>query len=522
MMQSVGLEKELYGRRTRTRVLLTAHEAYPALEEAFLDAQRCVQGSFLVFDLATRLRSARALSVGKTWFDLVIHTLARGVEITLTISDFDPLARAASHRATWFSVRRFQAAAAMVKGAKLHVCAMRHPAQTGILPRLCLWPLILHKQLRAARWLNHLAPDQRAAALRDMPGLRVSLMQGATGRMRPCFWPVPYLNPGTHHQKMAIFDDRLLYIGGLDLAERHYDSPEHDRPGSETWHDVQLMIEGPVVAEAKAHLDGFLDVVAGGADPMPTRRLLRTMSRRRRVDTVYFGPEPVVQEIATAHEALIRHAQRLIYLETQYFRDRRLAQSLARAAQDNPALTMILILPAAPDDIAFEGKTGLDARYGEFLQARALRLLSRAFGRRLFIGGAAQPRRSAGTGRDTLNGAPIIYVHAKVSIFDDSGAIVSSANLNGRSLRWDTEAGVYLNIPRDLAELRRKVMAHWLPADAGEEYFSIETAAESWRKRALSNAHRPPEDRRGFLLPYDIAAAEAFGRGLPAIPEEMV
>ncbi len=60
------------------------------------------------------------------------------------------------------------------------------------------------------------------------------------------------------------------------------------------------------------------------------------------------------------------------------------------------------------------------------------------------MGGAAQRRRMrlrTRHDRDRLGGAPMIYVHAKVSIFDRSAAIVSSANLNGRSLRWDTEAG---------------------------------------------------------------------------------
>ena len=49
-----------------------------------------------------------------------------------------------------------------------------------------------------------------------------------------------------------------------------------------------------------------------------------------------------------------------------------------------------------------------------------------------------------------------------VSIFDGAAAIVSSANLNGRSLRWDTEAGVLLTDPDTVASLRQRLMAHWL------------------------------------------------------------
>ena len=130
------------------------------------------------------------------------------------------------------------------------------------------------------------------------------------------------------------------------------------------------------------------------------------------------------------------------------------------AARAEPGLRMILILPAAPDDVAFEGNTALDARLGEFLQAQSLRILRKGFGLRLFVGGAAQPRRSRARGRARFKGAPMVYIHAKVSIFDDARAIVSSANLNGRSLRWDTEAGVAIQRPVVIHDLRLRLMAH--------------------------------------------------------------
>ncbi len=230
----------------------------------------------------------------------------------------------------------------------------------------------------------------------------------------------------------------------------------------------------------------------------------------------------MVSEIEAAHRAAVGDAQRLIYVETQYFRDRRLARRLADEARSKPDLRMILILPAAPDDVAFEGSTGLDARLGEFLQAKCLRILRRGFGRRLFVGGAAQPRRTRARGRAQLRGAPLVYIHAKVSIFDERLAIVSSANLNGRSLRWDTEAGVVLRESGMVAELRHRLMAHWLPKGATADFFDPDRAVPAWWALAARNAKLPPEQRRGFLLPYDLRTAEAFGRSFPLVPDEMV
>lgn len=515
------------------QVLVTAAEAYPALERAFLAAEAEISASFRVFDLKTRLRSAEGMAVGATWFDLVIHTLRRGVALRMVISDFDPVARPRLHRATWRTVRMFHAAAELAgPGARLTILPAMHPAQAGIAPRLLFWPVVVNRLHRTSAWLRRQVPPRRVAALREMPGVHRLLAPPVTDRPRPRLLSLPTLHPATHHQKLAVFDRQRLYIGGLDLAERFYDTPDHRQPGHETWHDVQLMVQGPVAADAHRHLARFLDMVAGRTpadDPPPPDRdglrLVRTLSRRRSGGVAagsQIAPYPCVTEIEAAHHDAIARATGLIYLETQYFRDRRLACALARRAAEVPDLGLILILPAAPDDVAFDRSDGVDARLGEFLQAQALRILRRGFGPRLFIGGAAQPRPTGAQGRAQLHGAPLVYIHAKVSIFDDRRAIVSSANLNGRSLRWDTEAGLVLSRPADVTALRRRVMAHWLPEGADAALFAPETAVAEWAALAARNATRPTRDRQGFVLPYDLKAAADFGRPFPLLPDEMV
>ena len=506
-------------------IFITAAEAYPALERAFLAAEAEIIGSFLVFDPETRLRSPEALAVGTRWFDLIVHCLRRGVAIRLTLSDFDPVARSKGHRATWRALRLLQAAAEVAgPGARLEVRAARHPASTGWIPRLLISPLIMARLWRAAGWLNRLAPARRSTALRDMPGLAALMRVRADGRVRPRLWPVPVLYPGTHHQKIAVFDRKRLYVGGLDLNERRYDDPDHRRASDQTWHDVQLLVEGPVAADAARHLERFEAVCAGHKAPEPTGDLLVTLSRKRRGQPWRFGPDPLMQGIYDAHLAAISAAKGLIYLESQYFRDGPLTRALCAAARRRPDLRLILILPGAPEELAFEGKDGLDSQMGEWHQARCLRRLKRAFGARLFIGGPAQRRRGRARqkeGRDLLSDAPLIYVHAKISVFDHV-ALVSSANLNGRSMRWDTEAGVALHDPAVVSDLRNRAMAHWLPDGADARFFSPETAVEAWRGLALSNAARAPEARQGFILPYDLRAAEKFGTPVPFLPPEMV
>ena len=508
------------------QVFITAAEAYPALERAFLAARSEIIASFLVFDPETRLRSPEGMAVGAKWIDLIADCLRRGVSITITLSDFDPIARAALHRGTWRSVRLLQAAAekAGPTAGKLSACVARHPAQTGSVLRLLLSPAIMAKVWKCARWLNRQPPDLRADALHDMPGVSALMVIRADGRVRPSLWPLPRLFPATHHQKIAVFDGKLLYVGGLDLNERRFDDPDHTRPADQTWHDVQVLVEGPVAADATRHLKTFQAVTAGEMSPVNTGDLLVTLSRQRRRPLIRFGPKPVVQTIFHAHCEAIARARGVIYLETQFFRDRRIAKALCLAARDNPDLGLIVMLPGAPEELAFNGRDGLESQLGEFHQARCLRDLQRAFGKRLFIGSAAQTERGQGKekrGRDLLAWAPLIYIHAKVSIFDEV-AIVSSANLNGRSMRWDTEAGVQLRERADVDALRHRCMSHWLPNGVDAGFFSAGTAVTAWRGLALSNVARPPEDRQGFVLPYDLRAAETFGTPLPFVPAEMV
>lgn len=505
-------------RRSSPQVFVTGSEAFPELERAFLRAETGIRASFRIFDPQTRLRSAEARDIGETWFDLIVHVLGRGVHLDLTLADFDPVVRSALHRGTWRSVRMLRAAGELAGArSKLTVRAALHPAQCGSLVRVACWPAAQRRLGRVCRWLNDLPVAERATAMRDMPGLHPHLVRQADGRWRPRRLTLPRLYPATHHQKLAVFDDRRLYIGGLDLDERRHDAPDHDRPASKTRHDVQVMMEGPVVTEAKNHLDSFLAVTEGRVPPAQQRRFLRTLSRRRVFSLWHYGPVNVAHELRQAHEALSDRTNHLIYAETQFFRDTALARHLAKCARANPRLSMILILPAAPEDVAFENGSTLTMRFGEFLQARALRILRAGFGARLFVGGAAQTRparapRKPASGERT--GALPVYIHAKVSIFDDDAAIVSSANLNRRSLTWNSEAGVYLNGRRDVEELRRRTMGHWLPCDAAAEFFALDTAAAAWEKLAQDNLRRPPSARKGFILPYDTAPADRNAAGM--------
>ncbi len=508
------------------RILITAEEAFPALEGLFLSARREIRMGFRIFDPATPLYSDAGRAVGRDWFDLLVHTLMRGVDVELVLSDFDPIVAAETHRLTWRSIRMLIAAreVAQAQGGtgRLRTLAAMHPARISPAAKLALYANIRAEILERIEALAAMSPSGRDRALAEMPGLARWIRRSGEA-MRPVRWPVPDLVPATHHQKLAVFDRERLYIGGLDLNERRFDTKEHVRGASQTWHDIQVLVDGPVAEEAHAHLGRFLAEVSGDAAVAPAApRLMRTLSTRRSFRGLSMAPRPAVAELEEAHLRGVAAADRFVYLESQFFRSRPLASALADAARARPSLTCILMLPAAPEEVAFQRREKMDMRYGEFLQARCIRKLRRAFGSRLFVGTPARPVRGETGGRDSVRGAPIVYIHAKASFFDDRLGIVSSANLNGRSFRWDTEAGVRFEDAAIVRAFRERCFAHWLGPDAPPEAHAPGTAAGAWARIAAANAALPPERRSGFLLPYDVGPAEAFGTDLPGVPEEMV
>ena len=523
--EAVAHVRESDGTIGDLEVMVTAAEAYPAFERAFLKAEREISGSFRLFDLTTKLHSDEARELGDTWFDLMIATLNRGVAIRIVVTDFDPVAAPELHQLAWQTKRQMVAVQELANdGAKLEFIIALHDAKAGLVPKMVFFPFVRQK-LRELNttWLG-MNGDERARFRSETPRLRRICYEDDNGGL--CF-PVQLVDlyPATHHQKMAVFDRRLLYIGGLDLNDRRYDNKRHRRAPERTWHDVQVMATGSVVEAAQKHLDTFLDTVAAKASPPPAAPgFLRTLSRRRHRASFRVSPKTVLREIEERHLEAVGRSNQFIYLETQFLRHQPLARALARRARQCPDLKLFLVLPAAPEDIAFDSNRGLDARFGEDQQIKCLTRLRQAFGEdRLLVTAPVQPRRQESDERDVLEDAPLIYVHSKVSIFDEFGAIVSSANLNGRSLRWDTETGLWFDRPDHIELVRRRVMGNWLPSSgAGDEFLDPSTAFDHWKRLVDENTDLPPEKRRGFLVHYDSDAAREIALPVPGMPEEIV
>ncbi len=285
---------------------------------------------------------------------------------------------------------------------------------------------------------------------------------------------------GSHHQKFVAIRHTgrseldVAFVGGIDLCHSRRDDAAHaGDPQSlpmadvygETppWHDVQVMVHGPAVADVETSFrerwedpaplnrnpaDMLSDVVhhtdrtpgslpAQLPDPAPRGsahiQLIRTYGNRH--PGYPFAPEGE-RSVARAYSKVVPRAERLIYLEDQYLWSAEVVAAFADALRRTPSLRLIAVIPHHPDlDGTLSFPASLVGRQA------ALDLLY-----------AAAPDRVAIYGVENPAGDPV-YVHAKACVIDDVWASVGSDNINLRSWTHDSElACAVLDDERDLRE----------------------------------------------------------------------
>lgn len=538
--------------------LIEAEDMYPALERALLAAETSVQMAFRIFDPDTKARSPEATALGlDDWTAILRHVVSRGVNVRLLLTDFEPVMAHDLHAGSWSTFHTLRGMAETLPPDRLEdfeMMVIQHEGELG-----WAWRQLLRLPLRVkiARVLDELGRREGdiESLVRARPGLwrRQRLHEG---KLLHRMGPPPRIWPSTYHQKFATIDGRVAILGGLDVNERRWDTKRHAQAAHETWHDISVRLEGPAVADCCAHfrdlwnaeLPRYRAIAAEwmsgtdmkltldpldriDADPAPvaavggaTVQVLRTRSRVRR-SPFAFGPKPWVRELEAAHRRVIMSAERLLYIEAQFLRYWPAAKWIAARARQRPDLDVIILLPNAPEEVAFEGDRNPAHRHGEWLQTRSLRYLRRKLGRRLGLFSLAKPAPltegevDENAPRAAAYGAGVIHVHAKLVIADTATCLVSSANINGRSFKWDTEFGMVWQDREVIADFRARLWRQLLDV---EEAPRCEDALAVWRDTATRNASVAPGERQGFIVPHQIARARRFARRFAFVPDDLV
>ncbi len=353
---------------------------------------------------------------------------------------------------------------------------------------------------------------------------------------------------GSHHQKFVVVRHRddpardVAFVGGIDLAYNRRDDAAHggdeqpqvmaDEYGAHPpWHDVQTEIRGPAVFDVETVFRERWE------DPAPSSRSpwRRVSDRLHGLDNSpeelpeqWPAPPPaghhVVQllrtypdlrggmdypfanggerSVARGYAKAVARAERLVYVEDQYFWGHDVAKVFEEPLRTQPGLHLLVVIPLFPD---LQGVNRMPQLLG---RERSLARLAEI-----------APGRVAAYGLENHAGVPV-YVHAKVCVLDDTWASVGSDNFSRRSWTHDSELSAVVLDEAYARDLRLTLAAEHLdrldevaehgleatmadcldPVGMFEEYAAHAAVLEDWHAGGRQGA-RPPGRLRRLPIP---------------------
>ena len=293
-----------------------------------------------------------------------------------------------------------------------------------------------------------------------------------------------------HHQKVIIVDDKLAFSGGMDIALGRWDQREHSLHAEERqdpggafmpvgkyhynpYHDIQVMMQGPIVRHL-AELVRARWKKATGREAIAIRdddqkaklwpphysmdfenvpiAVARTVPRSLQ--------HPPVKEIQQIYLDEIARAKNFVYIENQYLTFLPLAHALNRQLKKNPHLRVLMVSSKNPQGI---------------MEAKAMWSGRAAFYEILREGIPAERVKICYPEIKEANKIKPLHIHAKLMIIDEQFLHIGSANMNNRSMGFDTECDIILQAENQLhTEKISQIRNDLIREHTGWEYKKIQ------------------------------------------------
>ena len=344
-------------------------------------------------------------------------------------------------------------------------------------------------------WLTRTRPDLEIYVLRWNVGVWTGLSRGLlppalqdllTGDR--LHYRVDSAHPfsSAHHQKIMVIDDHFAFCGGIDMTVDRWDTPDHvssnpDRVNPDgqpygPWHDATLALDGDAARIVGAVARDRWETATGDrlspidTDPSPVWPPTLDVHFRDCVVGVArtlpgYGGRDEVLEIRRLYLAAIAAARHRIYIESQYLASRDIAEAMAARLAEEDGPEIVVVLPRHADGT-------VERRSMDGARHRLLRLLWQADVHNRFH--AYYPVTAE---------AEDIYVHAKVMVVDDRLLRIGSSNLNNRSLGFDSECDVALDVADNpeqadrmaatIGRIRNRLIAEHLGADVEDLHAAV-------------------------------------------------
>ncbi|UDF30720.1 UNVERIFIED_ORG: phospholipase D-like domain-containing protein [Roseateles sp. XES5] len=278
---------------------------------------------------------------------------------------------------------------------------------------------------------------------------------------------------GSHHQKFVVVDDRVAFVGGIDLTAKRWDTTDHavddprrTLPSGERYepvHDMQVALEGDAARLAgdiaRRRWQFATDETVPASGVSADVRLDGGAADMTNVAVAFARTEPAIRGRPAATEAMdltvaaLRAARRHIYIESQYFASKRVCDVLCEKLAE-PEGPEVVIISTLSSHGTIE-RLVLGANRDRLI--RRLDQCDRHGRMRAFYPVVPKPD---GTEQE-------IIIHSKLVIVDDAFLRIGSSNLNQRSEGLDTELDIAVEARTDaerssILALRNRLLAEHL------------------------------------------------------------
>lgn len=297
--------------------------------------------------------------------------------------------------------------------------------------------------------------------------------------------------PGaSHHQKLAVIDDRVAFAGGIDLAHARWDDRSHrlDNPlrvskdvPQKPYHDAMVAVCGPAVRVLENLFLSRWKAATGHAhDPVPSSAPARApklegalplAAREVAIARTERSQDGLCAEVLALYQRAIASAERSIYIETQYFTTKVIRDALIARLTDRgrPPVEVVLVMPLGADT----------PKERLVLGAAQERILLRLCKAAESCGSRMRTYCTAAAGSGST--PTPTFIHSKVLIVDDRLLAVGSANLTNRSLMLDTELTLAFEstepndaLSQSIAAVRAELLAEHAGVAPDPELFRLD------------------------------------------------
>ena len=338
----------------------------------------------------------------------------------------------------------------------------------------------------------------------------------------------------SQHQKIVVIDDKVAFVGGLDLTIRRWDSRDHrannplrvDPSGVpyKPFHDIQMMVDGDAARAIgelarerwyRATGETIKQHKPDAEDPWPSAvpvdvqdievAIARTLPQ--------YNEQPQVSEVKQLYLDMIAAARRFIYIENQYFTAACVTAALAARLREPDGPEIVMVLPYGNSGWLEESTMGL-------LRNHSIRELKTA-------DHAGRLRIYCAAIRDETE--TYCMIHSKTMVIDDQFLRIGSSNLSNRSMGLDSECDLAIEgttpaTCQAIARFRNGLLAEHLGTEseiisqAHSKFGSLILAIESLRGNTHSLELLPVQLTDEVELPEVML----FDPERPMAPQELI